>query len=90
MEKVRILCYGDSNTWGYISGSDHKRYGIKLHKVQFSWESRRPFTSSHHDQEQFCAHTPLKHLNSSARMNYQFATLSKAYSSTQLMILNPR
>ena len=22
----RILCYGDSNTWGYISGSDHKRY----------------------------------------------------------------
>ena len=28
MEKVRILCYGDSNTWGYISGSDHQRYGI--------------------------------------------------------------
>lgn len=28
MEKIRILCYGDSNTWGYISGSDHKRYGI--------------------------------------------------------------
>lgn len=23
----RILCYGDSNTWGYISGSDHLRYG---------------------------------------------------------------
>ena len=22
----RILCYGDSNTWGYISGSDHLRY----------------------------------------------------------------
>lgn len=22
----RILCYGDSNTWGYISGTDHKRY----------------------------------------------------------------
>ena len=22
----RILCYGDSNTWGYISGSDHERY----------------------------------------------------------------
>jgi len=22
----RILCYGDSNTWGYISGSDHQRY----------------------------------------------------------------
>jgi len=28
MEKIRILCYGDSNTWGYISGSDHQRYGI--------------------------------------------------------------
>ena len=27
MEKIRILCYGDSNTWGYISGSDHQRYG---------------------------------------------------------------
>ncbi len=27
MEKFRILCYGDSNTWGYISGSDHQRYG---------------------------------------------------------------
>lgn len=25
-EKIRILCYGDSNTWGYISGSDHLRY----------------------------------------------------------------
>ncbi len=24
---MRILCYGDSNTWGYISGSDHQRYG---------------------------------------------------------------
>jgi lysophospholipase L1-like esterase len=24
--KLRILCYGDSNTWGYISGSDHLRY----------------------------------------------------------------
>ena len=23
----RILCYGDSNTWGYISGTDHQRYG---------------------------------------------------------------
>ena len=22
----RILCYGDSNTYGYISGSDHKRF----------------------------------------------------------------
>lgn len=26
MDKIRILCYGDSNTWGYISGSDHQRY----------------------------------------------------------------
>ena len=23
---IRILCYGDSNTWGYIPGSDHQRY----------------------------------------------------------------
>ena len=23
----RVLCFGDSNTWGYISGSDHQRYG---------------------------------------------------------------
>ena len=23
---LRILCYGDSNTWGYIPGTDHKRY----------------------------------------------------------------
>lgn len=28
MEKTRILCYGDSNTWGYISGSNRQRYGI--------------------------------------------------------------
>ena len=27
MNKIRILCYGDSNTWGFISGSDHMRYG---------------------------------------------------------------
>ena len=27
--KYRILCYGDSNTWGYISGTDHQRYGDK-------------------------------------------------------------
>ena len=27
MEQVRILCYGDSNTWGYISCSNHLRYG---------------------------------------------------------------
>lgn len=26
---IRILCYGDSNTWGYISGSDHQRYNEK-------------------------------------------------------------
>ena len=24
--KYRILCYGDSNTWGYISGTNHQRY----------------------------------------------------------------
>lgn len=27
MDSVRILCYGDSNTWGYVSGSNHLRYG---------------------------------------------------------------
>jgi len=26
---MRILCYGDSNTWGYISGTDHQRYDNK-------------------------------------------------------------
>ena len=26
---IRILCYGDSNTWGYIPGSDHLRYNNK-------------------------------------------------------------
>ena len=25
--KKRIMCYGDSNTWGYIGGSDFERYG---------------------------------------------------------------
>lgn len=25
-EKFRILCYGDSNTWGYISGTNHQRH----------------------------------------------------------------
>jgi len=25
-EDIRILCFGDSNTWGYISGTDHNRY----------------------------------------------------------------
>lgn len=29
MENIRILCYGDSNTWGYIPGSNHERYGNK-------------------------------------------------------------
>lgn len=27
MKQIKILCYGDSNTWGYISGSNHQRYG---------------------------------------------------------------
>lgn len=26
---IRILCYGDSNTWGYIPGSDNLRYSEK-------------------------------------------------------------
>jgi len=25
-KEVRVLCYGDSNTWGYISGTNHNRY----------------------------------------------------------------
>ena len=25
-ETYRILCYGDSNTWGYIPGTDHQRF----------------------------------------------------------------
>ena len=25
-EKIKILCYGDSNTWGYIPGTDHQRF----------------------------------------------------------------
>ena len=25
---IRILCYGDSNTWGYIPGTDHERFGL--------------------------------------------------------------
>ena len=24
--KKRVVCFGDSNTWGYIPGSDHQRY----------------------------------------------------------------
>lgn len=26
MDVIRVLCYGDSNTWGYISGSNYLRY----------------------------------------------------------------
>ena len=26
MEKIRILCYGDSNTWGFVPAGNHKRY----------------------------------------------------------------
>jgi lysophospholipase L1-like esterase len=25
-EAVRVLCFGDSNTWGYISGTGHERF----------------------------------------------------------------
>jgi len=25
-EPIRILCYGDSNTWGYVPNSDHHRF----------------------------------------------------------------
>lgn len=25
-EKIKILCYGDSNTWGLIPGTDHQRF----------------------------------------------------------------
>lgn len=25
-ERIRILCYGDANTWGYIPATDHKRF----------------------------------------------------------------
>lgn len=32
-KQIRVLCYGDSNTWGYISGSDHKRYDSRWPKV---------------------------------------------------------
>lgn len=28
-ETYKILCYGDSNTWGYIPGTDHQRYSKK-------------------------------------------------------------
>ena len=26
MKKIRILCYGDSNTWGFVPAGNHKRY----------------------------------------------------------------
>lgn len=29
MKKVKILCYGDSNTWGFIPAGNHKRYNEK-------------------------------------------------------------
>lgn len=32
-KQIRILCYGDSNTWGYISGSNHKRYEKRWTKI---------------------------------------------------------
>ena len=25
-DKIKILCYGDSNTWGFIPGTDHQRF----------------------------------------------------------------
>lgn len=33
--KIRIVCFGDSNTWGYIPGTDHERYDetIRFPKV---------------------------------------------------------
>jgi len=35
MDPKRILCYGDSNTWGYIPGSHHERFSedIRFPKV---------------------------------------------------------
>jgi len=35
MRKIRILCFGDSYTWGYIPGSNHKRFSedIRFPKV---------------------------------------------------------
>jgi len=29
MSKVRILCFGDSNVWGYIPSTDHERFSEK-------------------------------------------------------------
>lgn len=35
MNKIRILCFGDSYTWGYVPGSDHERFSedIRFPKV---------------------------------------------------------
>ena len=35
MRKIRILCFGDSYTWGYIPGSNHERFSedIRFPKV---------------------------------------------------------
>ncbi len=35
MKKIRVLCFGDSYTWGYIPGSDHERFSedIRYPKV---------------------------------------------------------
>lgn len=35
MDKTRILCFGDSYTWGYIPGTDHERFSgeIRFPKV---------------------------------------------------------
>jgi len=30
MSKKRILCFGDSYTWGYIPGTDHERFSEKI------------------------------------------------------------
>lgn len=32
-KKIRILCYGYSNTWGYITSSDHQRYENRWTKI---------------------------------------------------------
>ena len=35
MNKIRILCFGDSNTWGYVPDTDHERFSenIRFPKV---------------------------------------------------------
>ena len=35
MEKIRILCFGDSNTWGYISGISEGLCEIKYKPIAF-------------------------------------------------------